>query len=160
MADCPRCGKLLIPNNRVSCNGVSYCKDCISIVALEEKKKEQKRQELYGYIKTLYDIDTVPDVTVEIIKNLVEKKDKTYNGIQQTLRYYYEILEQQPRDINKLRWVVLEQYDNAKQYLIRQKEISKHNQEFVDKSQTITYKINADDLFKPKKKDSINIEDL
>lgn len=160
MADCPRCGKLLIPNNRVSCNGVSYCKDCVAIVALEEKKREQKRQELYGYIKKLYDIDTIPEIIIETINALVEKKDKTYNGIQQTLRYYYEIFEHQPKDISKLRWVVLENYEDAKNYLIKQREVLQHNKEFVDKSQTITYKINPDELFKPKKKDSINIEDL
>lgn len=160
MANCPKCGKPLVLSNKVSCNGVSYCRDCLSIVIQEEKKQEQKRQELYGYIKKIYEIDYVPEVVEDIIKNLIEKKEKTYNGIQKTLYYYYEILEKRPRDITKFRWVILSFYEETKQYLIKQKEIMKRNQEFVDNAKIVTYKIDADELFKPKKKNSINIEDL
>lgn len=111
-------------------------------------------------MKELFQLNEIPEDVVNTINRFLEK-GKTLNGIQKTLYYYYQILENKSLDIKKIKYIIEEYYDQTKKYFIKQSEIKKINENFVDNSRVVTVKINPDELFKKaREKNKINIEDL
>ena len=158
---CNSCGNK-ITGLKYTYEGKSYCQSCYQIIQQELLKTEQEKDDLYNYIKQLFGISEVPgDLISGIDRELFN--GKKINGIKQTLKYYYQTTGHPCNNIGSVIYVIRDQYENARNYLINTIKIVEQNKivNLDVPARTIQIKkseLDAQD--KIKKKINYNIEDL
>jgi hypothetical protein len=130
------------------------CRSCYNQnISLIEEQEEQ-RKDLLQYIKKLFKIIIIPEEWLIQIDNYIKEK-KTYTGIQKTLYYFYEILDNTILTTYGLS-IVKYKYDEAKQYFMKIYETIENNKQ-VDLTPKI---VNITITNSNKKKQKCNIEKL
>ena len=137
------CNKLLQPDERYKYSGKWYCKECYE----KEINKPNPYKDLISYICTEFNIEAPKSIILSQIKNLKNKNNYTYGGIQYTIWYFKYILNKQPEEKYGLAFVKY-YYNDAKKYFDEQMAIENKITEMKSKSvskkkKVIKYKSNA-----------------
>lgn len=122
---CTQCGKKIIGAVH-KIKDAPYCGDCYpkamqSLADLEERKKE-----LYNYIKDLFGKVNCPEPVVSAIERSITS-GKTLTGIRFTIYYYYQILANVAENINEVPWIIRDYYDEARDYAASMKKLGEEN---------------------------------
>jgi hypothetical protein len=110
---CAKCGRP-IEGVPLRIGADAYCADCYQV----EVAKEDNRQlvVLFDDIRRIYAIPEISVRTQSAIKRLVAKGYKV-SGIRGTLYYFFTILENVPDSIDKIYYVIDDNYDAARQFI-------------------------------------------
>ena len=156
---CSECGGRIVGLN-YSSGGKNYCQKCFDKLTAVLSSQEAEKQELLNYIREVFQVaDVPPDVVSSISREI--KYGKTTKGIRSTIKYYYFIEGNPPVNIASLPYVIQDQYEIARAYAKRTKEVKEKNKDIDLTTETINIKINPRDLDrKNQKKIAYNIEDL
>jgi len=109
---CAKCGRP-IEGVPLRIGSDAYCADCYQI----EVAKEDNRQlvVLFSDIRRIYSISEIAVKTQNAVKRLVAKGYKI-SGIRGTLYYFFIILENVPDSVDKLYYIVDDNYDAARRF--------------------------------------------
>jgi hypothetical protein len=152
---CGLCGKKFPTSEMTTRSGKKYCKDCIEI----KDKENEDWSVLYEYIKSIYNLSTVPILIVTQLNKY--RKDEAHPltsiGMYYTLKYYYEILDNEVQD-DKGVGIIPYYYDQASKYYSRVFDLEEKAESFnfEDKKQIIKTK-RQDTYNKSKKQISLDI---
>jgi hypothetical protein len=91
-----------------------YHQDCLRL----KQSETQHRKELIEYICVLYKIEIPTGMILKQIKNFTEEYKYKYKGIELALRYFYETLDNKPRQGDGI-GIVPYVYDDAKRHYIK-----------------------------------------
>lgn len=146
---CQKCGEK-ITGQKYTVDGKNYCYSCYQKILDEKEKLEKDKQELYNYIKELFNIREVPSEIISMLDREIAAGKKP-KGMKLTLKYYYII---QGNTINydklvSLIFVIKDYYESAKKYqkdmaALKEKNLKKN----IENKQRII-KINPKDLGNP-----------
>ncbi len=125
VSTCIRCGQRIVGAKHVY-GGKAYCEACYKALMDELAKTESQKADLYKYICNLFGKQECPEVVVYGVDKLLASGYKI-SGIKATVWWWYEIEGHSPDNINFIIKVVTEQYKNAREYVIKQKEINAAN---------------------------------
>lgn len=158
---CNAC-KSKITGLKYNYEGKSYCFSCYQNIQQDLLKTEQDKQELYNYIKQLFTVSEIPqDVVAGIDREL--SSGKKLKGIKSTLWYYYEVYENTRNNVSAIPFIIHDQYENAKNYVIQMNKIKEINQNIdinVPENKIVIKKSELEKNINPRNKISYNIEDL
>ena len=152
---CNMCGSKFLIEELIIRSGKKYCSECIEI-------KDQENEDwstLYEYIKDIYNFSTVPILFITQLNKY--RKDENYPltsiGMYYTLKYYYEILENEILD-DKGVGIIPYYYDQASKYYSKVFDLEEKAESFTfkDKKQIIKTK-RYDTYNKTKKQISLNV---
>ena len=135
-------------------NGKKICKNCLE--AQTKNSEMPDYNNLLEYIKSLFHKNEVPE-TWKLFIDKQRKMGKTYSGMQGSLYYFYEILNN-PVDYEAMNSIGIIEYvyDDARKHFEELERVNFYNTHFKDTSTTKTYSIKTPET----KKHKINIEDL
>lgn len=135
MVKCPHCEEKLPRGEAVRhTNGRYYHKECY-----EEATKESKHyQELIEYICELYDIKKPTGMILMQIKRFKEEFDYTYKGMELTLRYFYEIMDNPIREGDGI-GIIPYTYEEATEQYVQQMKINKSVDNLSKNKERIVY---------------------
>lgn len=122
---CSRCQQRIVANV-YRLNGKTYCGNCYDQLMQELTAQSIAKEELINYIKLLFGKSECPNEVIYAIDQAV-KQGKKIKGIKATLYYYYELTGHNIDNIYYIGKVITEQYDNARNYIQKQKEINEAN---------------------------------
>lgn len=139
----------------------NYCYSCYEKVISQKQAQEEKSQELYNLIKDIFKIDIIPQFTIDSISQEI-KKGKTWNGIKETLNYYYNVkyYEVKENDLLYISTIINRYYEETYQYLKKQKEVQKANESVDLTPVKRTVNVRKSSLVKKQKDFNYKIEDL
>ena len=136
---CNMCGSKFLIEELIIRSGKKYCSECIEI-------KDQENEDwstLYEYIKDIYNFSTVPILFITQLNKFRkdEKNPLTSIGMYYTLKYYYEILENEILD-DKGVGIIPYYYDQASKYYSKVFDLEEKAESFIfkDKKQIIKTK--------------------
>ncbi len=89
---CPECGAENEKENAIKYKTRYYCPQCLEKKKVREDKNTSGWDELYEYMKDLYGNVSIKMIT-QIAKYRKEPYDFTNKGMELTLYYYHELLE-------------------------------------------------------------------
>lgn len=89
---------------------------CHSLFLQNQSKEEKEKEELFAYIKELFNGDYNYILVDKTIKKLVEENKYTYSGIMGTLHYFYVVKKNPIDKANKNIGIVPYVYEEAKNY--------------------------------------------
>ncbi|MCF0115482.1 MAG: hypothetical protein HUJ56_09025 [Erysipelotrichaceae bacterium] len=144
--------------NGHKCAGKPYCRHCYEELLEEIRIEEEAKEQVYQYIRDLFVRDECPPDVVRAIDNAL-KNNKTLSGIRGTLYYYYERMGNSTSNIHTVTRVIEDEYENARKYFARQREIKKLNEEVSLDIEPITIRMQAPQGV-PKKDRGYTMEDL
>ena len=160
---CPRCGK---KNNKEDTEQIGkryYCTECARITKEEKEAKKEDWDLLFEYICKLYNIKKP---TGMMFKQLKEFRSEPYNytdsGMYETLKYYYETLENNVIEGTGL-GIIPYYYDKAKEHWNTIFEVENSAEEYKEpKNQSITINPNSQrDLMKKLQMNKqLNLQDI
>lgn len=134
---CPICKNMNEKETTVEISGKYYCQECSAIKEKELSKNKDDWDELYEYICSLYNIETLTGMMFKQIKDFRNIHNYTNKGILLTLQYYYETLENEVLEDTGL-GIVVYYYEQAKKHYISKMEVKKHMKDFIiDETATI-----------------------
>lgn len=139
---CSRCGRQIVLSTSQKFSNKIYCIPCYNKLIEEEEALEKAKEELYNFIKELFGLQECPTDIIYNIESLLNQGKKA-RGIYLTLRYYFLIEGHQPSNINFLTKIIREQYENAKNYAMRQKELKIKNQGVVINPPSVNIKMTS-----------------
>jgi len=152
---CNMCGSKFLIEELIIRSGKKYCSECIEI-------KDQENEDwstLYEYIKDIYNFSTVPILFITQLNKFRkdEKNPLTSIGMYYTLKYYYEILENEILD-DKGVGIIPYYYDQASKYYSKVFDLEEKAESFIfkDKKQIIKTK-RYNTYNKTKKQISLNV---
>lgn len=152
---CAMCGNKFLTEEMTSRGGKKYCNDCIEI----KDKENEDWSTLFEYIKEIYKLKEVPILIITQLNKY--RKDEVHPltsiGMYYTLKYYYEILDNEIQD-DKGVGIIPYYYDQAKKYYAKVFDLEEKAEafEFKDKQQIIKTK-RYDTYNKAKKQISLDI---
>lgn len=141
---CSECKKK-ISTNRYKIGSNIYCKECFDKHMAELKDIEEKKKELYNYIKKLFVISDIPESVLNSIDRRIAGGKKVV-GIQKTLHYYYEIGEHTATKIEWVPSIIDNYYEEAKKYEKNMREVAEHNSKVDLTPNTRVIRIRPSDL--------------
>ena len=106
----------------------------------ENSKKNDSQQELYEYVCKLFGIKELTPLINQQIRNFVERDKLKYQGILYSLKYYFEICENELTDDIRGIGIVPYIYEDAKNFYLEKQQSIKINQDKKDWDKTITKK--------------------
>lgn len=156
---CAKCGNKIIGTG-LKRLGKLYCRACYEQVIAEYDEQEKAKEELYTYIRQLFNISEIPSEVVNVIDyNL--KNGKKINGIGSTLKYYFEYSdtyhEADSAALSMLGKIIRENYDKAREWGAQRNQVLAYNETVDLNVPPVTVKIE-----RPKNKSKIKyrMEDL
>ncbi|MCS4323966.1 hypothetical protein [Bacillus subtilis] len=117
---CPYCKTKLDKDSAIPYKKRYYHEKCFNTW----KQETDHRKELIQYICNLYGLTSPTGMMLKQIKEYQEEYGYKLKGIELALRYFYETLDNQPREGDGI-GIVPFVYDEAKRHYIRQKAIRK-----------------------------------
>jgi hypothetical protein len=136
-----------------------YCIKCADIREEEKAKHKDGWEELFEYICDLYKINTLTGMMFKQIKEFRDIYGYTNKGIFLTLKYYYEVLENEVKDDTGL-GIVVYYYEKAKQHYIAIRDVKKHIQNFELDEQLKIVKIKNIDIKDFEKKKQLSFDNI
>lgn len=155
---CSECGGRIVGLN-YSSGGKNYCQTCFDKLTAALSSQETEKQELLKYIREVFQVADVPADVISSISREI-RRGKTTKGIRSTIKYYYFIEGNPTTNIANLPYVIQDQYEAARAYAQRMKEIKEKNKDIDLTTESVNIKINPRDLNRKRKKIAYNIEDL
>ena len=127
---------------------------CAGALSEEQAQEEKDREALEQYIIQLFKLEHMDGRITLQIKKFMQDYDYTYSGILRTLKYFYEVkqndLSKSNNGIGIVPWVYQEAYNYYyNQWLLKQKNVDKNIEEYTPNYIDITIK---DPIRKQKKK--------
>ena len=140
--------------------GHNYCYECFQTAQQEVEKEEQEKEILYHTIRRIFKVSEIPSEVLNAIEREL-KSGRKIRGLESTIKYYYDIMENPVGPITNLGFILHDQYDNAKNYVARISAIMRHNDTVDLNVPPVTVKVTRDSL-RPIRNDDISykIEDL
>jgi hypothetical protein len=136
---CGLCGNKFLTVDMTTRSGKKYCTDCIEI----KDKENEDWSILFEYIKEIYKLNEVPILIITQLNKY--RKDEVHPltsiGMYYTLKYYYEILDNEIQD-DKGVGIIPYYYDQASRYYSKVFDLEEKAEyfEFTDKKQIIKTK--------------------
>lgn len=155
---CSECGGRIVGLN-YSSGGKNYCQTCFDKLTAALSSQETEKQELLKYIREVFQVADVPADVISSISREI-RRGKTTKGIRSTIKYYYFIEGNPATNIANLPYVIQDQYEAARAYAQRMKEIKEKNKDIDLTTESVNIKINPRNLNRKRKKIAYNIEDL
>ena len=137
---CPMCSNLNDKENTKKIDNKYYCIDCAKKREEEKAKHKNDWEELFEYICELYNIKTLTGMMFKQIKEFRDTYGYTNKGIFLTLKYYYEVLENEVKEDTGL-GIVVYYYEKAKQHFIEIRDVKRHVEDFEVNEQIKIVKI-------------------
>lgn len=156
---CPICGIMNDKENTREIDKRYYCLECADKREKEKAKNKDDWDELFEYICELYNIDTLTGMMFKQIKDFREAYDYTNKGIYLTLKYYYEISENEVKEDTGL-GIVPYYYERAKLHYIDVLEVKKHLKDFEVNEQMNVVKIKNIDVKEFKKRKQLSLDNV
>ncbi len=118
---------------------------CAGALSEEQAQKEKDREALEQYIIQLFKLEHMDGRITLQIKKFMQDYDYTYSGILRTLKYFYEVkqndLSKSNNGIGIVPWVYQEAYNYYyNQWLLKQKNVDKNIEEYTPNYIDITIK--------------------
>lgn len=156
---CPTCKTLNDKENTEKLDNRYYCLECAEKRKVEKNRNIDDWDELFEYICDLYDIDVLTGMMFKQIKDFRTDYNYTNKGMYLTLKYYYEILDNEVKDNTGL-GIIPYYYDRAKQHYIDILEVKKHLKNFEIDEQTNIVKIKNIDIKEIKKRKQLPLDNI
>lgn len=126
---CPKCNKLNDKERAKQISNRYYCITCA-----EEREKEIERNKdswelLFDYICDLYNISTLTGMMFKQIKDFRDNYNYKNMGMYLTLKYYYEILENEVKEDTGL-GIIPYYYERAKKHFLEVKDVENYLEDF------------------------------
>lgn len=122
-AKCKHCDGEIPKGEGIKHSGRYYHEDCYE----EWKGKADDRTQLIDYVIKIYNLEKPTGKILQQIKRYHEDPELgfyyTYKGMELTLQYYYELLENKPRVGDGI-GIIPYEYDNATRQYIQQMKIN------------------------------------
>lgn len=153
-AKCKYCEESIPKGEGIKHGGRYYHPDCLE----EYRKQVDDRASLIEYVCNLLDLEKPTGLILMQIKRFHEEFGYTYKGMELTLKYFYEILDNEVREGDGI-GIIPYVYEDATQQYIRQRKIneSARNKENHKRVERVVY---ISPRSKTKKKKLIEIDDL
>lgn len=118
---------------------------CAGALSEEQAQEEKDREALEQYIIQLFKLEHMDGRITLQIKKFMQDYDYTYSGILRTLKYFYEVkqndLSKSNNGIGIVPWVYQEAYNYYyNQWLLKQKNVDKNIEEYTPNYIDITIK--------------------
>ena len=155
---CQDCGSKII-GMKYTHNGKNYCYACYKKLQDLLVEQENQKQALYKYIKELFGIAEIPTEVLSFIDRELSN-GKKIKGMEHTLRYYYEIEGHSPSSVNNIIYIIMNQYEAAKNYAINNKKLQKQNAAVDLNVPPVVVKIDPRNLVSRAQKKKYKMEDL
>jgi hypothetical protein len=126
---CPLCNALNDKENTQELDGRYYCIECAKIREAEKTKHTDGWNELYDYICELYNIPKLTGMMFKQIKDFRDNYGYKNKGMYLTLKYYYEVLENEIKEDTGL-GIIVYYYEKAQKHWFEVREIQKHLENF------------------------------
>lgn len=136
--------KITDPNNYKFHRGKKICISCYEKNVEAPKQNNQQREHLEQYICKLFDFDEIPINYKQQIDKFIKDYKLTLKGIEGSLYYFYEILDNSIEN-DVCMGIVPRIYEESKSYFKEKSEIAKINQNFTRKDEKIVVKIKKPD---------------
>jgi len=123
---CPKCHKFIEKNENVKTYKnkkyhVSCYKQIVQEIYQTKNTQQDDKQELYKYICELFNIKELTPMIKAQIEKYYTENEFTYNGMYYTLKYFFEILENDTSNCEGI-GIVPYMYEEAKEfYLLKNK---------------------------------------
>lgn len=124
---CPLCNKLNDKENTQQLDNRYYCIECAEIRTKEKSKHMDGWDQLYDYICEIYNIPKLTGLMFKQIKDFRDNYDYKNSGMYLTLKYYYEVLENDVKEDTAL-GIIPYYYDKALQHWLEVREIQRHTE--------------------------------
>lgn len=147
---CPHCNTSLPRGEAVRhTNKRYYHKECYKVAT----KESRHYKELIEYICKIYNLEKPTGQIVKQIKMYKEDPELnyTYKGMELTLKYFYEILDNKPREGDGV-GIIPRVYEKATEQYINKLEVTKSLQDLEEEKIIHVY---INDIEKDKSKDKI-----
>ncbi|MBP3707137.1 MAG: hypothetical protein J6J36_00810 [Clostridia bacterium] len=143
-------------NDYVIKNGKKICNTCFFKTKENKTTEEKEKEELIKYMLQLFRLDKIPASWFGFMEKQ-RKLGRTYSGMQGTLYYFYNIMNNDvPFNSPSAIGIIEYAYDEAASYFKELDKVNAYNQNVDIKTKTNIYNIRIPE----KKKININIEDL
>ncbi|WP_425203759.1 hypothetical protein [Priestia megaterium] len=117
---CPYCEEMVDKEEAISHQKRYYHDACLK----EKEKSTQHRRELIEYICDLYKVDAPTGMMLKQIKEFENDFKYKLKGIELALRYFYDTLENNPREGEGI-GIVPYVYEEAKRHYLKRQSIQK-----------------------------------
>lgn len=151
LSKCKSCGIELQKKDRNVYSGKTYCKKCYDLKVSEKNQYNNLIKTICNY----FEINKPTGLILKQIKDYKEQFDYTYSGMQYTLWYCKDILGKS-FEIKYGIALVKYQYENSKDYFLKQQQINKSVVDFKIKEVVKKVKINKSN----RKSFTINLDEL
>lgn len=156
---CPMCEAMNNKENTKKIDNRYYCLECAEKREQEKARNKDDWEELFEYICDLYGIDTLTGMMFKQIKDFRNDYEYTNKGMHLTLKYYYEVLENEVKENTGL-GIIPYYYDRARQHYIDILTVKKHLKDFEIDEQVNTVKIKNIDIKELKKQRQISLDSI
>ena len=157
---CPMCNTLNDKENTTQLSDKGYyCIECAKKREIEKAKHKDDWEELFEYICDVYDIDTLTGMMFKQIKDFRDTYGYTNKGIYLTLKYYFDVLENEVKEDTGL-GIVIYYYERAKQHYVEIREVKNHIKDFEIKEQLNTVKIKNINIKDYKYKKQLSLDNV
>jgi len=156
---CPSCNKLNDKENTQKLDNRYYCIECAEERTKEKAKHMDGWDELYSYICELYDINTLTGMMFKQIKDFRDNYGYKNSGMYLTLKYYYEVLENEVKEDTGL-GIIVYYYERALKHWLEVREIQKHLESFEINEELNVVKIKNIDIQNTINKKQLSLDNV
>lgn len=125
-ASCCECGARLLGVAFRELGGRKYCEKCYAKAVAAKLEFDKAQEDLYAYIREIFGVESIPPEVSGAITKAISYDHAQWKGLKATIWYYYKILGNKPV-IEFLPKVLREQYESARAYLVKQRELREKN---------------------------------
>lgn len=149
---CPYCETKLDKEDAVEYKRKYYHQECFETW----RNEAETRNELIDYICNLYKIDAPTGMILSQIKKFQEELNYKYKGMELALKYFYETLDNKPREGDGV-GIIPFVYEEAKSHYIKQQRIAESVENNKGEETIIVY---IDQHIDKRKKKKIDISSI
>lgn len=126
-AICPKCHNFIESNQNIKVYKnkkyhIKCYKEIVKEIYQKSSSQQEDKQELYNYICTLYKLKELTPMIKAQIEKYYNEFEFTYNGMLYTLKYFFEILENDIDNCNGI-GIIPYMYNEAKEFYILKNKI-------------------------------------
>ncbi|PLR72194.1 hypothetical protein [Bacillus sp. UMB0728] len=129
---CPYCETKLNKDDSFEFKKRYYHPECFETW----RREADHRNELITYICELYDIDAPTGMMFKQIKEFQEQQNYKLKGMELSLKYFYEILDNKPREGDGI-GIIPFVYEEAKNHYLKQQRIANSIENLESKEVTV-----------------------
>lgn len=131
-------------------DGKAHCHDCYEAAMAERAEAEGEMADLLAYMRKLFSSPAIPEGVMSFIERLRGEGRKT-KAMQATLWYYYEVQGHSPDDMMKACFAIRDNYEAARDYMKRMRELREKNAGIDPRVPPVTVKVTPSSLKGPRR---------